>query len=279
MAEPQFNTNSSQTLQHTPNTENAPHHTSLLMVEDNLELLAAMQDMLSQHYTVFCACDGIEALDILNSEDINIVVSDISMPRMDGITLCHTIKNDIRFSHTIFVLLTAMTAVQTQVESYQAGADAYLPKPFDTPVLLSLLESLMAGRVKMQQHFQHTAVQTSDEEMEMGSIDRQFVQHAIQFVEHHISDSNYDVEALCSDMSMSRSTLTRKLKALTGQAPSGFIKSIRLRYAYHLLQNQTISVAEAMYRVGYNDQRSFTLAFKDMFGMTPGAAHTSDTEK
>ena len=276
LGEPQIDTTNiatSKTAQHT-DTPNIPSHTtSLLMVEDNLELLAAMQDMLSTHYTVFCAHDGIEALDIIENEDISIVVSDISMPRMDGIQLCNTIKNDIRFSHTIIVLLTAMTGVQTQVESYKAGADAYLPKPFDTPVLLSLLESLMAGRAKMQQHFQHTAAQTSADEMEVGDIDRQFVQHAINIVEQHISESEYDVEALCSDMMMSRSTLTRKLKALTGQTPSQFIRSIRLRYAYQLLQNQTIGVAEAMYRVGYNDQRSFTLAFKDMFGITPGAVH------
>ena len=246
--------------------------TGLLMVEDNLELLSVMQDMLSEQYTVYVARDGIEALDILRSEDIGIVVSDVSMPRMDGIELCRQVKTDIALSHTIFVLLTAMTSSQTQVDGYSAGADAYLPKPFDTPVLLSLLGSLLAGRAKMQQHFQHTAMQTAATEVDstMTDIDRQFVQRAIHFVEHHISDSSYDVEALCADTIMSRSTLTRKLKALTGQTPVQFIRSIRLKYAYHLLQNQTVSVADAMYRVGYNDQRSFTLAFKDMFGITPG---------
>lgn len=241
----------------------------LLMVEDNLELLAAMQDMLSEHYTVFAARDGIEALDILSEEDISIVVSDISMPRMDGIELCRRIKSDVSMSHTILVLLTAMTSTQTQVEAYGAGADAYLPKPFDTNVLLSLLANLLDSRAKMQQRLQHTVMQAAAEDLEVSDLDREFVQKAIKMVERHISDSDYDVEALCSDMIMSRSTLTRKLKALAGQTPIQFIRNIRLKYAYRLLQNHTVSVADAMYRVGYNDHRSFTLAFKDTFGIMP----------
>ncbi len=241
----------------------------LLMVEDNLELLAAMQDMLSEHYTVFAARDGIEALDILSEEDISIVVSDISMPRMDGIELCRRIKGDVSMSHTILVLLTAMTSTQTQVESYGAGADAYLPKPFDTPVLLSLLRNLLDNRTKMQQRLQHTVMQAAAEDLEVSDLDREFVKKAIRMVEQHISDSEYDVEALSADMTMSRSTLTRKLKALAGQTPVQFIRGIRLKYAYRLLQNHTVNVTDAMYRVGYNDHRSFTLAFKDAFGIMP----------
>ena len=244
---------------------------SLLMVEDNLELLSTMQDVLSEHFKVFVARDGIEALEVMAAEDISVVVSDISMPRMDGIELCRRVKGDVSISHTIFVLLTAMVSTQSQVDAYGAGADAYLAKPFDTPVLLSLLNNLTTSRQKLQQQVQQAMMQATTDDLDVNDLDREFVQRAIHLVEKHIADSDYDVEALCGDMTMSRSTLTRKLKALTGQTPLQFIRSIRMKYAYQLLQNHTVSVAEAMYRVGYNDQRSFTLAFKEMYGITPGA--------
>jgi len=246
---------------------------NLLMVEDNLELLSVMQDLLSKRYNVFIATNGVEALETVGRENIEFIVSDISMPQMDGIELCRRIKQNIATSHLIFVLLTARISTETQVESYSAGADAYLAKPFETPVLLTLLDNLRSQRENRQNQFKNRVHQLSielvDDDQSTTDLDQEFVRKAIRMVESNISSSKLDVEFLAAGMNMSRSTLARKLKALTGQTAFEFIKGIRMRYAYRLLQTHSKTVSEVMDRVGYNDHRSFTQSFKEMFGELP----------
>ncbi len=242
---------------------------NLLIVEDNLELLSVMQSVLSRKYNVVVATNGYEALDIIHRENIQIVISDISMPKMDGIELCRRIKQDINTSHLIFVLLTARINNQSQIEAYNAGADAYLTKPFDTEVLLTLLANLKTQREYKQQEFLKNTQENDVSELQISEIDKEFVNSAINIVESNLDNPQLDVEFLASEMNMSRSTLSRKLKAVTGQTPFEFIKSLRLKFAYRMLQSHKKTVAEVMERVGYMDHRTFTQSFKDMFGILP----------
>lgn len=243
----------------------------LLMVEDNLELLSVMQGLLSKHYNVFAATNGEEALDIISREEIQIVVSDISMPKMDGLELCHRLKQNINTSHLIVILLTAKISAEAQVDSYNAGADGYLAKPFETKVLIGLLDNLKAQREKHQQQFRQNVREITADDLEVSDLDQQFLKKAIRIVERNLNSPNLDVQFLAEEMNMSRSTLSRKLKAITGQTAFDFIKSIRLKHAYMLLQNKTASVAEVMERVGYNDHHSFVQAFREMFGVLPSS--------
>ena len=242
---------------------------NLLIVEDNRELLFVMQEVLSRHYNVFVATNGLEALDIVHDENIQAIISDISMPKMDGIELCRRIKQNIDTSHLIFVMLTANISSQSQIEAYNSGADAYVTKPFETEVLITLLRHLKEQRQSHQEEFKKNVKQPSAKELAISQLDQEFIDKAIQVVEKNMMNGQLDVEFLAREMSMSRSTFSRKIKAITGQTAFEFIKSLRLKAAYRMLEDSTRSVLDVMESVGYNDHRTFAQSFKDMFGMLP----------
>lgn len=243
---------------------------SLLIVEDNVDMLTALDELLSKQYHTFTASNGREALEVVKQHpELQFVVSDISMPDMDGLTLCRELKGNIDTSHLIIVMLTAMISSENQVESYNAGADAYLPKPFESKVLNALLTNLWNQRQLRQQAFRQNPETLSAEQLEVSDIDRDFIEKAITIVQQNISSPQLDVEFLASELCMSRSTLTRKLRSVTGDTPLDFIKSVKLKHAYRLLQQHRYSVIEVIEAVGYNDRHTFSQSFKDMFGVTP----------
>lgn len=252
---------------------------NLLMVEDNLQLLSVMQGLLARNYNVFAASNGIEALDIVEKEEINLIVSDISMPRMDGFELCRRIKGDIKTSHIIVVLLTAKISAEAQVETYKSGADAYLAKPFETKVLLGLLANLKAQREKQQLMLRQDSKAVLSNELQISDLDQDFLQKAIRIVERNLASPSLDVPLLAGEMNLSRSTFARKIKAITGLAPFDFIKEIRLRHAYDMLQNNNTTVAEVMEKVGYVDRRSFKDSFRELFGVLPSEVKESQGEE
>lgn len=243
---------------------------SLLIVEDNVDMLTALDELLSKQYHTFTATNGREALEVVKQHpELQFIVSDISMPDMDGLTLCRELKSDINTSHMIIVMLTAMISSEKQVESYNAGADAYLPKPFESKVLNALLTNLWNQRQSRQQAFRKNPDTLSTSELELTDIDQEFIEKAITVVQQNISSPQLDVEFLASELCMSRSTLTRKLRSITGDTPLDFIKSVKLKHAYRLLQQHRYSVIEVIEAVGYNDRHTFSQSFKDMFGVTP----------
>ena len=162
-----------------------------------------------------------------------------------------------------------MISSDNQVASYDAGADAYLPKPFESKVLNALLTNLWNQRQSRQQAFRQNPDTLSAEGLEVSDIDREFIDRAITIVQQNISSPQLDVEFLASQLCMSRSTLTRKLRSVTGDTPLDFIKSVKLKHAYRLLQQHRYSVIEVIEAVGYNDRHTFSQSFKDMFGVTP----------
>ena len=253
-----------QTEQH-PETE-----LSLLIVEDNVDMLTALQEILSKKYYIHTATNGREALDVMQEHpDLQFVVSDISMPLMNGIALCREIKANINTSHVIVVMLTAMISTENQVDSYNAGADAYLPKPFESRVLLALLGNLWTQRQRRQEQFRTTPSEQAASTLELSELDQQFVNRAIQIIMDNMSEPKLDVEFLASELCMSRSTFSRKIRALTGDTPLEFIKSIKLKHAYKLLQRHSMSVIEVVEAIGYNDRNNFTQSFKEAFGVLP----------
>lgn len=242
---------------------------NLLIVEDNRDLLYVMQEVLSRHYNVFVATNGLEALDIIHDENIQAIISDISMPKMDGIELCRQVKQDINTSHLVFVLLTASISSQSQIEAYNAGADAYVTKPFETDVLITLLAHLKEQHLRHQEEFRNNISVTSVKKLAANQLDQEFIDRAILFVEEHLDSDQLDVEYLARGMNMSRSTFSRKIKAITGQTAFEFIKNLRLKAAYRMLEDPVNGVIDVMERVGYNDHRTFTQSFKEMFGILP----------
>lgn len=244
---------------------------SLLIVEDNLDMLSALDELLAKQYYTYTATNGKDALSKMTEHpEIEFVVSDISMPDMDGIQLCKHIKENINSSHIIVVMLTAMVSSEMQIDSYNAGADAWLAKPFESKVLLALLANLWNQKIERQKAFRGNPSGLKASGLETNQMDRQLIDKAISIVQNNIDNYQFDVDMFASEMAMSRSTLTRKLKAVTGDTPLEFIKSIKMKHAYQLLQSHTMSVIEVVEAIGYNDRNNFTNSFKDMFGISPG---------
>lgn len=240
----------------------------LLLVEDNEDLLTAMQRLFSKLYHVYIAKNGCEGLAIIEENDIDVVISDIMMPKMDGLSLCETIKNDIAISHVIVILLTAKTQVEDKIDSYRAGADAYVGKPFDMDVLQVQLENLLCNRERRQQNFkQNTRVEIAA--LEIPNLDEQLLERAVRAVEANLDQPDFDVTTLAGLLNMSRSSLVRKLKVIIGQTPLEFIRNIKLKHACAMLENKQMSISEIVSALGYNDHKYFTKSFKEEFGLTP----------
>lgn len=259
-------------------SENIEREHSILVVEDNAELLTLMASLLSQQYIVYTARDGQKALNVIAKRELDIVVSDVMIPVMDGIELTRTIKGNSDTAQLPVILLTAKSADEDRSEAYAAGADSYLTKPFKLPTLQQRIDNIIANRERLRLKF---AAQTSFDvkKQHYSSPDEVFVGKAIDCVKVHITDGDYDREAFARDMCVSESTLYNKLRAITGQSITGFINSIRLKEACRIArQNPSISINELSMEVGFNTPKYFSKCFKKEFGMNLKEYLESDME-
>ena len=244
--------------------------TSILLVEDNVELRSLIANQLSDDgYKVLQAGDGQQAWDVLQQkDDIMLIVSDVMMPIMDGMELCRRVKTDENTSHLPVILLTAKTGDESRLEGYKMGADSYLTKPFSMAVLQSRIKHLLEQRQSQQQQFQHDN-SCDAAPLTHSPFDEEFLARAIKAVQNHLSDKAYGVNQFSDDMCASRMTLYRKIHAITGQSPSEFITTIRLKHAAHLLETSTLSIALVSEHTGFSSPSFFAKQFAKMFGCLP----------
>lgn len=247
--------------------EKAPEIT-LLVIEDNTDLLTILENDLSRLYTVKCAENGEKALEIMADNDIDIIVSDVMMPGIDGITLCKMVKGNVNYSHIPVLLLTARNQIADRIESYNAGADAYISKPFEMEVLHARIRSLLLNRQKRNKEYQ-AALTIPVQGGDYDSIDGLFLQKAVEMVEKNMADFDFSHEQLTEMLNVSKSTFYRKIKSLTGLSPSEFIRDIRLKHACQMLQKQAGNISDISYAVGFNDPKYFSTCFKTEFGVSP----------
>ena len=240
---------------------------NILLVEDNSELLSLMSRLLSTHYRVLTAENGEKAQKIIRKEPLDVVITDVMMPVMDGMELTGWIKNNENFSQLPVVMLTAKTQEKDCSEGYKVGADAYLAKPFRLEDLVLRIDNIIANRERIRQKFQ-AQTDTNLEEQHYSSPDELFVQNCIEKIKEHLGDCNYGREQLAADLCISSSTLYNRLRALTGLNISGFITSIRMKEACQILKREpSIRVNELAYRVGFSTPGYFSLCFKKEYGM------------
>ena len=252
----------------TNENEDTPKY-SLLIVEDNAELTELMAKLLANDYRIFTAPNGRKALEVLEEEEVDLIVSDVMMPEMDGMELCKHIKEDINTSHIPVMLLTAKTAEMDQANGYQAGADSYLTKPFNSMVLHARIENLIKARQQDKKTFKNR-ITFETEGLNYTSIDEDFLQRAINCVQQNLTDADYDLDKFLNDMGTSKSTLFRKMKSLTGMSYVTFIRNVRLKEAARILsEKKNVRISELAYAVGFNDPRYFSACFKKEFGATP----------
>jgi len=240
----------------------------VLIVEDNADLLMVLANSLSRMYKVLKASNGVEALKVIKDNEVDLIISDVMMPEMDGLTLCRSIKEDIDYSHTPILLLTAKNQIADRIESYNAGADAYISKPFEMEVLVARINSLILNRQKRNKEYQ-SSLNIHPKETENESMDVIFLRQAIAVVEENLANFDFTHEQLIDAMNTSKSTLYRKIKSLTGLSPSEFVRNIRLKHACIMLKNETGNVSDIAYSVGFNDPKYFSTCFKAEFGVSP----------
>lgn len=243
---------------------------NVLLVEDNEELLSLISNLLSKHYHVITAKNGREALSIIkeNSNNINIIISDVMMPEMDGLELCIILKKELETSHIPIILLTAKDSADDRVECYNAGADGYIAKPFDLKVLEARIRNFIENKKSRQKDFQKD-IEVNISKLDYPTIDEQFLIKAVKVIEDNLSEVDLDVNFLAGNLLMSKSSLYRKIKTMTGLSPVEFIRNIRLKHACQMLKDKSISISEVAYATGFSDPKYFTTCFKNEFDVTP----------
>jgi len=239
----------------------------ILIVEDNAELRTFLRKSLSNWYTIITASNGKMGVEMANEMNPDLIISDVMMPEMNGFELCKTIKNDVNTSHIPIILLTALTAVEKQIEGISTGADAYISKPFSEKLLRTQIENLLLSRQKLRELFLDPEANLA----EKGVLPNDFsiIESAIQIVETHLLDPNFTVEMLADELRISRSSLHRKLKVHTDQSSTEFIRYVRLKKALKLLKAGNLSIDEISYAVGFNSPSYFSQSFKKQFGKSP----------
>lgn len=242
---------------------------TILVVEDNEELLHLMVKLLSSEYNVFYALNGKEALEFVEREEINLIVSDVMMPIMDGIEFCKQIKSSFDYCHIPVIMLTAKTQEEDRAEAYEVGADGYITKPFTLSVLHAKIKSLLRNRARNANDFKKQVV-LEIKELNYTSLDEDFLQRAIKCVHKHLDDSDFDQPQMMEELGAAKSTLYKKLKSLTGLNPSAFIRNIRLKAACQIIEEKKrVRISELAYAVGFKDAKYFSSCFRKEFGIQP----------
>lgn len=251
---------------HTTRKQKTP---TVLVVEDNAEILQLVQRLLNRDYNVLTATNGKEAILILEHEKTDIIVSDIIMPEMDGVELCRSLKYNIEYSHIPIILLTAKTDEKDRADAYESGADAFISKPFNLNVLHARIKNLLKSRERIARDFKNQlAFELKD--LKFTNLDEEFIRKAIDCVNRHLDHSDFDQQQFSEEMNVSKSTLYNKLKTLTGLNTSAFITNIRLKAACRIMdQNRNIRISDLAYTVGFNDPKYFSSCFKKEFNMRP----------
>lgn len=249
----------------------ASQRPSLLIVEDNAEFRNWMAGELKKAgYDILEASDGEEALDVVASNpDVSVIVSDVMMPRMDGNELARRLKGDLQTSHIPIILLTAQSGDESMLMGYNAGADLYLTKPFSMSLLLGRIRHLFEQHQQRSKVFLES-VDIKSDEVTTNDRDREFVEAAVKAVERNLDNVEYSVEQFADDLCMSRANLFRKLRAITQQSPSEFIRTIRLKHAARLILLGKLPINEISDCCGFSSPSYFNRVFKKMFDCSPG---------
>ena len=248
--------------------EESSKHGTILIAEDNEELRQYLSNGLSAQFNLIKAENGQQALDLLKDNDVDLILSDVMMPVMDGIKLCKSVKQNLRTCHIPVYLLSAKVDVKYQLKGLQVGADDYIPKPFSMEVLIAKILNMLRTRYRIFEHFSNAA-EIEPDKITSNAMDEEMLKKAIAIVEKNISNVEFSTEQFASEMNMSRSNLHLKLKAITGKSAIDFIHKIRFNRACQLLKEGKYTVSEISFMVGYNTPSYFAARFKKYMGCLP----------
>ena len=242
---------------------------TLLIVEDNRELRAHLRDEFQDYYKVKEAVNGEEGLKMIHKYYPDLVISDVMMPKMDGLEMCKAIKGQFETCHIPIILLTSKDREQDLITGYNIGADAYLPKPFKVGVLMSITQNLLESKERIKQKFAKLGAMVPSSELTTNSIDEAFIEKTTKVILDNISDPDFKIDDILKEIGIGKSQFYRKIQAITGNNPSNFIRTIRLKYASDLLLNSHHSIKEIGYLSGFNSISYFSKTFRELYDLTP----------
>ncbi|WP_316748755.1 two-component regulator propeller domain-containing protein [Pedobacter gandavensis] len=240
----------------------------LLIVDDNQEILTYLEDYFSPDYQVALAADAKLALARLETEQFDLIISDVMMPELDGLHFCKKIKQNINTSHIPLILLTAKSETSQQIKGLEMGADDYVTKPFSIELLAAKISNLLRSRKRLKEYYA-ASKDIVPENIAFNTLDEEFLKEAISIIELHLSDSEFSVDKFSKEIGMSRSNLYLKLKAITGESVIEFMKRIRFKKAVELMVSKRYTIAQIAYTCGFNTPSYFSTAFKNHFGVMP----------
>lgn len=241
---------------------------NILIVEDNLDIRKYIAEVISEEFNIMEASNGKEALMLANSESIDLIISDVMMPVMDGITLTRQIKATMDTSHIPVILLTARSSFIHKIEGFDTGADDYISKPFNESLLMSRIKSVLRNRQLLHQKFENKEL-ISLSELELNRSDEKFMSKLVKIIEDHMNSSDLKAQFVCNELGMSHSVVYKKIKGLTNMTFVEFVRDYKLKTAKNLMTKHNFSVLDASYHVGYSDRKYFSKLFKNHFGKVP----------
>ena len=241
---------------------------SILIIDDNTDILELLSDILSDNYKVLTAESGELAEEILNTEMVHLIISDVMMPGIDGFELCKNIKSDVNYCHIPVILLTSKNTFKSQIEGLENGADAYIQKPFSELLLTTQIANLLKNRSKIKDHFASSPFEDV-RVMAHSKTDEAFLRKLDQYISENMTASHLDIDQLAYHMNMSRPTFYRKIKSLSALTPKELIDITRLKKAASLIAENQFSLYEIANKVGYSSQSIFTRNFQRHFNLSP----------
>ena len=258
-----------ESTEETPATIDNQLHT-MLVVEDDPEMRGYLAKELSEQYNVLVAANGEDALELVESQRIDLVVSDIMMPGIDGVTLCNRIKSTTEYCHIPVILLTAAVGMETRIETLQAGADGYIEKPFAIELLKANIANLFKNREIANRQFTQSPL-THFNSMVTGGMDQEFMERLHDIVMKHLAEPDLNIETLTTELGTSKSTLYRKVTANTGLNINEYIRVSRLKQAAEMLSSQKYRISEVAYMTGFSSPSYFATCFQKQFNVSPSA--------
>lgn len=245
---------------------------TILIVDDNADMRIYISSLLSPNYNILEAKDGAEALAIIQTKPIDLIISDLMMPVMDGIELSRKVKENISISHIPFLILTAVVSEEQKKASFEIGVDEYLSKPFDEDMLLLRIHNILNLRKNYKAKFL-VSMNSNDLNLEVESKDQRFMKIALELMKVNYGDSEYEIDEFVKDVGYSKTLVNKKLQDLVGLSIGQFMRNYRLNIAHQILINASdeidLNISEIAYSVGFNDPKYFTRCFKEFFGVLP----------
>lgn len=252
----------------TMDTDDGMKKEKILIVEDNVDILRYLSNELGKSFSISEAQNGEEALEIVKEEEVDLILTDVMMPVMDGLQLCKQIKQNLRTCHIPVIILSAKADLKEQLEGLQVGADDYIPKPFSLALVTSKIRNILRTRYRAILHYSNS-LEIELEKIALNPLDKDLLRRAVAIVEKHLDDTGFSTEEFAREMLMSRSNLHLKMKALTGKSTNDFILKIRFNQACKLLKKERYTVSEISAMVGFNTPSYFTISFKKYMGCLP----------